>query len=166
MRMQGLMQLALLPLLLTGCPATSPAASPAAPNATVSLTWSGGADLDLELWSDTGLYLGDANDWHEQADGQNQEEFAFRAYNAEEDLRGGKGAHFEQGSYVIAVTAWSANQPCTATLTVRGAEGEAQTITSEPIAQNSVWYAMRWDNNAKKAAIIDTIGLIPLLAAR
>ena len=154
-----------LALLLSGCPAAPAADTPAAA-ATVTLAWSGEADLDLELWSDTGIYLGDANDWCSRPDVTRAEEFAFRAYNAEEDLRGGKGAHFEQGAYVVAVTVWSADKPCTAVLTLQKAGGEAQTLTRELVAQESlVWYAWRWDNGQNTATIIDTAVYSPLLAA-
>lgn len=161
MRMKKLIAGALLALLIAGCPAAAPDAAPAM---TATLAWTGDADLDLELWSDTGAYLGDANDWGNRSEGAAGEEFVFRAYTAAEDLRGGKGADFARGAYRLAVTVWRADQPCTAILTMRMPGKPSQDIAVPLPAQTSqVAQIARWDNETQVLTALDTMAMVPLL---
>ncbi|HNW92447.1 MAG TPA: hypothetical protein PKM88_06005 [bacterium] len=147
----------LLLVLLVGCAGGGEPGEPGPVAGQAELRWAGTADLDLELWTDSGTYDSDANDWGTGAMAPNCEKFAVRSYGARDDVRGGTGRDFAGSSWWLAVTAWRADQPCTATVTLQDAAGShivMQKITADSAV---VWRVARWNGAGGNWVISDTL---------
>lgn len=123
--------LMLLLVLLAGCTGTATLPAPQ-----VSVAWTGEADIDLELWSDTG-YLCDA------ADFTGAEQFAFRTYTETENLRGQVPADFRHGTYTVVAACWEATGPVTVTAILRE---HGETTVSNALQKNELWRIARRAN--------------------
>jgi len=131
--------------------------------AVVELNWATAADLDLEIWTDTGVYITAAVDWGPASDDSIQsvgcETFSFRRYGSGEDLRGAIGADFTKGDYVVGVTAWQLDEPpCFATVRLQDGSGRVRQCEREFLTtERETWFVAKYSGITREFAVLDEV---------
>ncbi len=130
----------------------------------VVLGWEGNFDLDLEIWSDDFVYLGDAFRLSDSPDilhGDDGEEwFVFSPHPSTEYPPQSDGiSDFSSGTYVISpyFNAPETEQAAKATITVIFPEGGEVSISRELLylPPYDQWFALRVDVETRRVEILD-----------